>query len=118
MNETQLPRQIRRYQTLDGKEPYSAWFWSLRDPKARAVVLRRMERVKQGNLGDWKRFGPIIELRIDLGPGYRVYLGQEGGTWLILLAGGDKSSQQRDFKRAVRYWHDYKARGKAALGPL
>ncbi len=64
--------------------------------------------MRLGNPGDWKALGDgVFELRIDHGPGYRVYFGQQGFEIVVLLAGGTKSTQQRDIKRAKEYWHEY-----------
>ena len=102
------PREIRRYIAPDGKIPFSEWYYSLRDPKARLKIEVRLERVELGNLGDYQSVGEgVFELRIDYGPGYRVYFGQAGRTIVLLLCGGDKSTQQQDIRKAKEYWADY-----------
>ena len=79
------------------------WLDGLRDVRARARVLVRIERVVAGNFGDSKPVGQgVSELRIDYGPGYRVYFTKQGQWILILLAGGDKSTQASDIKTAIR----------------
>jgi putative addiction module killer protein len=84
-------------------EVYAKWLDGLRDIRARARVLARVERLAAGNPGDSEPVGEgVSELRINYGPGYRVYYKQEGRMLLILLAGGDKSTQSRDIKRALR----------------
>ena len=65
-----------------------------------------------------QRYGAITELRIHVGPGYRVYIGQKGQVLVVLLLGADKSTQSKDFDLARRYWDDYEARGTAASRPL
>jgi len=81
---------------------YAAWFASLRDPQARARVLVRIRRLSLGNPGDVKPVGAgLSELRIDHGPGYRVYFCRRGETLVILLGGGDKTSQRRDIATAL-----------------
>lgn len=81
---------------------YTRWFTSLRDRQARVRILIRIRRLSLGNLGDVKPVGEgVSELRIDYGPGYRVYFVQRGDTLIILLAGGDKKSQSRDIKKAL-----------------
>ncbi len=76
-----------------------------------ARVLARLARVRRGNLGDCKSVGEgVSELRVDYGPGYRVYFAQKGQTLVILLCGGDKRTQEKDIQRAKQYWHDYKQR--------
>ena len=82
---------------------YVKWLDGLRDIRARARVLARIERLAAGNPGDAEPVGEgISELRINYGPGYRVYYKQQGRELVILLAGGDKSSQSRDIKTALR----------------
>ena len=81
---------------------FSKWLESLRDSTARTRVQARILRLRQGNPGDVKLVGHgISEIRIDHGPGYRVYFIQTGRDLLILLAGGDKRTQQRDIKKAL-----------------
>jgi putative addiction module killer protein len=84
-------------------DEYADWFGGLRDREARSRILVRIRRASLGNLGDVKPVGEgVSELRIDHGPGYRIYLTRQGDTVVILLAGGDKSSQRRDIERARR----------------
>ena len=103
----------RRYRTADGKEPLSIWFKTLRDIKAKAMILKRIERLEGGNFGACKpcRDG-VFELKIDFGPGYRVYYSMMGTELVLLLCAGDKSSQHSDIQRAVEYLHDFKERAK------
>ncbi len=83
-------------------ETYSRWFSSLRDRQARARIDIRIRRLSMGNPGDVKPVGKgVSELRIDYGPGYRVYFVQQGDKLIILLAGGDKRTQNRDIKTAL-----------------
>ena len=80
---------------------YSAWFRSLRDRAAKARIDIRIRRLSFGNTGDAKPVGEgISELRVNFGPGYRVYFVQRGNEYVILLAGGDKSSQDIDIRQA------------------
>lgn len=80
---------------------FSNWLAELADPKARAAIAARIVRVELGNLGDVKSVGgKVSELRVDVGPGYRVYLTRTGLTVQLLLCGGDKSTQQADIQRA------------------
>lgn len=102
------PREIRRYIAPDGKVPFGEWLDSLRDRKAKAKIKERLKRVSLGNLGDYKSVGKaVFELRIDYGSGYRVYFGQIGLTIVLLLLGGDKSTQEQDIRKAQEYWADY-----------
>lgn len=85
-----------------GRQKYESWFEKLRDREARFRILARIRRLSLGNLGDIKSIGEgVSELRIPYGPGYRVYVKQQGDTLIVLLAGGDKSSQKRDIERAM-----------------
>lgn len=98
------------YTTNTGKRPYSTWKNRL-DAEARSIIIGRLDRIRLGNFGDAKVIkggGGIYELRINYGPGYRIYFGQQGTTVVILLTGGDKGSQTRDIEKAKRYWLDYK----------
>lgn len=84
-------------------ETYAQWIDTLRDIKGRARILARIERLAAGNPGDVKPVGEgVSELRIDYGPGYRVYFKKRGREIVILLAGGDKSTQEPDIKVALR----------------
>ena len=84
-------------------ELFAKWIEHLRDIQAKARVLIRIERLASGNAGDVKPVGDgISEMRIDYGPGYRVYFIKRGNELIILLAGGDKSSQTADIKVAIR----------------
>ena len=94
-------REIRKTDT------YAQWLDRLRDIKARARVLARVERLAAGNPGDVKPVGEgVSEMRIDYGPGYRVYYTMRGRTLIILLAGGDKRTQTTDIKTAWRLAHN------------
>ena len=82
-------------------EEYVSWFKRLRNREARARILARIRRLSLGNPGDVKPAGEgISEMRIDFGPGYRIYFIQQGETVVILLAGGDKRTQKQDIKKA------------------
>ncbi len=86
---------------------YARWFNSLRDRKARARIDVRIRRLSLGNPGDVKAVGKgVSELRIDYGPGYRVYYTKHGQRLIVLLAGGDKATQKQDIKRALEIVRD------------
>jgi putative addiction module killer protein/probable addiction module antidote protein len=99
------------YQTPDGRNVVAEWLQELRDVKARARITIRLRRVIAGHLGDCKplREG-VWELRIDHGPGYRVYYARTGRSLILLLCGGDKRKQEADIDRAVSYWRDWQRR--------
>ena len=83
----------------------------LNDKQAVARVLARLARLRQGGLGDFKSVGEgVCELRVDYGPGYRIYFGQRGQTLVVLLCAGDKRSQDRDIRLAKQYWQEFKVR--------
>jgi putative addiction module killer protein len=103
--------EIRQYQTGDGRIPVADWLDNLRDRAARLRVLARMDRLTEGLRGDWKSLGGgIYELRVDYGPGYRVYYAQDGTVVILLLCGGTKRTQANDIEKARAYWKDYKTR--------
>jgi len=104
---------IRHYLDPQGRDVYQAWVDELRDREGRKAIVRRVLRIELGNFGDHKfvRDG-VWELRIDTGPGYRVYYAREGDMIVLLLCGGDKGSQGRDIDRAVTCWNDYQRRIK------
>jgi putative addiction module killer protein len=108
-----IPRQVLVFQTRGGQIPFEAWLCSLRDGVAKARILSRLGRVRLGNLGDFRSVGDgVSELRIDCGPGYRLYFGMKGETLVVLLCAGDKSTQDKDIHQAKEYWRDYKEREK------
>lgn len=104
---------VQDYLTLDGQDPYALWLTGLADRHARARVLVRVNRMAAGNFGDCKPVGEgVWELRIDWGPGYRVYYAQAGKRLILLLVGGDKRKQQADIAEALAYWTDWQHRRK------
>ncbi len=108
--------EIREYQTANGRNPFAEWLKTLCDRQAVKAVTARLTRLQAGNRGDWKPVGAgVFELRIDAGPGYRVYCGRDGKTLVLLLCGGDKRTQTKDIERAHDYWKDYKARRKRSI---
>ncbi len=103
--------RVLRYQTADGRRPLAEWLDALADREARSRIVARLDRLNAGLFGDWKSVGGgVCELRIDHGPGYRVYYAQDGNTLILLLCGGTKRTQANDIEKAHAYWKDYKAR--------
>ena len=102
--------EILHYLTASGDDPYQLWLDALKDLKGRVAIQRRVDRVERGNFGDHKfcKDG-VWELRINLGPGYRVYYALEERNVVLLLC-GSKRNQSADIKDAVNYWRDYKRR--------
>ncbi len=101
---------VRQYETAEGACPFADWFDGL-DARAAAKVRTAIARIETGNFGDVKPVGAgVSERRIDFGPGYRVYFGQDGQRLVLLLVGGTKKRQQRDIAQAKAYWQDYKQR--------
>lgn len=82
---------------------FDAWLRRLKDPRGRAAILSRLDRLAFGGLGDIEPVGSgVSELRVHVGPGYRVYLLRRGPVAVVLLCGGDKDSQTRDIRRAMK----------------
>jgi putative addiction module killer protein len=105
---------IVEYVGEDGFAPYRKWFDKL-PVQAAAKVAVAILRLEVGNISNLKWLGTIGEVRIDWGPGYRVYLGKDGEDLILLLGGGTKRRQQADIDRAKRAWSEYKARKSKAM---
>ncbi len=101
--------KVQEYLCEDGSSPYQKWFQKL-DTMAAAKITVAKARLELGNTSNIKWFDGIGEYRIDWGPGYRIYLVQEGKQLIILLGGGSKQSQQTDIERAKKLYSDYKQR--------
>ena len=105
--------ELRTYVASDGRSPFDDWLGGLRDVAARARVRARLARVQAGNFGDCKSLRDgVMELRIDFGPGYRVYFSRQGPVLVLLLCGSDKSDQDRAIREAVKFLDDWKSRGR------
>jgi putative addiction module killer protein len=103
--------ELQFYQTAARKKPFQEWLLDRRDEQALTRIESRLARLVAGNFGDAEPVGEgVMELRIDWGPGYRVYLARLGQVVVLLLCGGDKRTQQKDIKRAKEYFQDYKTR--------
>jgi putative addiction module killer protein len=102
------PRELRNYVDANDDEPFQDWLDGL-DSRMRNIIQARLIRVRNGNFGDCHGVGEgVSEFRIDVGPGYRVYFGQDGDQ-IILLTGGTKKTQAKDIDKAKDYWRDYNA---------
>lgn len=97
---------------INKTEQFLEWIDALKDQKGRARILSRVVAAQGGNFGDCGPVGEgVSEMRIHFGPGYRVYFAQDGVNIYLLIAGGDKSTQQQDIKRAKTFWNDLKKAG-------
>ena len=106
------PQLVEYYETLDGSQPVQEWL-ELLDSRTDVRITARIERLQLGNPGDYKSVGKgVYELRIDFGPGYRVYFALSGISIVLLLCGGTKKTQQADIDTAYEYWSEYKKRNK------
>jgi putative addiction module killer protein len=105
-------KTLRNYVTPLGKVPFLDWLNSIKDQITRLRIRRRLDRLELGNFGDCEPVGEgVSELRLFFGSGYRIYFAEQDEEIIILLCGGDKSSQKKDIKTAKRYWHELKERG-------
>ena len=107
------PKVLKIYITSDGKQPYSEWLRNLRDTMTVARIRTRIDRIEEGNLGQYKSLGTaLFEFKFSFGPGYRVYFAVDGDKIVLLLSGGDKGSQRKDIEKAREYWTDYLMRNR------
>ena len=103
--------ELLRYQRLDGGEPLTEWLDALSDKAAQARIRVRLRNLQAGNWSDAVAVGAgVVELRIHIGPGYRVYCARHGKSIIILFCGGDKRSQKADIKLAKWFWVEWKRR--------
>jgi putative addiction module killer protein len=97
------PREIERYVTADGQIPFDDWFYSIRLTKTQTIISKRLDRVRMGTLGDYRSVGgDVFELRIDYGPGYRIYFGQVGTTIITHLEEDEFEFDPELLKMALR----------------
>ena len=105
--------ELRHYISSDGQDLFARWLDGLRDRQAQARVAARLIRLNNGNFGDCKPVGEDVwELRVDWGPGYRVYYAIEGKRVILLCDGGDKPRQSTDIAQAIERWKEWQQRGK------
>lgn len=103
------PKEIIVYVDENGNEPFNEWLHNLRDIKGKRRISARIERLASGLYGDCESVGEgVLEMRLFFGPGYRVYFGEDDKNIVVLLCGGDKSTQDKDIKNAKLYWKDFK----------
>src|ERR1700744_2795645 len=101
------PKEAFYYRTAHGYCPCEEWIESFKDRKGSAKIRAKIARARAGNLGKCGTVGHgVLELKIDFGPGYLLYFGEHGNKIIILLCGGDKSTQEKDIKLAHTYWTD------------
>jgi putative addiction module killer protein len=106
-----IAMEIRRYLTEAGRDVFGEWMAGLKDARTRAKIVARIDRLAVGNFGGCKALGGgLLELKIDWGPGYRVYYALIGKECVLLLAGGDKRRQSSGIDRARKYLEDYRER--------
>ena len=106
-----VPKRIRIYERPNGEAPFTKWTRGLRDLVGKKAIEARVARIASGNFGDHRFISDgVTELRINIGPGYRVYIGQDQGVYVVLLCGGDKGTQNADIAKAKSYWQDYQLR--------
>ena len=104
-------RTLYYFEETKGRYPYREWLLSLKNPVAVARLDVRLTKLMLGNFGKWLSVGEgVIELKEDFGPGYRIYVGEDGPVIVVILCAGDKSTQTADIQRAKEYWKKYKSR--------
>jgi len=107
-----ITRIVIEYLDEHGNSPFARWFADT-NTAAAVKVTTALYRLEQGNFSNTKSVGKgVFEYKIDFGPGYRIYFGEDGNDLILLLTGGTKKSQSRDIKQAHMYWADFKRRKK------
>jgi putative addiction module killer protein len=105
--------ELQHYCSSDGDDLFGRWLDEVRDTHARARIAARLIRLHDGNFGDCRSVGSgVWELKIDWGPGYRVYYAIDGKRVVLLLEGGDKRTQPQDIARAIERWGDWQQRSR------
>ena len=104
--------EIEIYETSTGKKPFDQWFKTLKDVKAKSLIVSRLDRIKLGNFGDVTPVGDgIHELRFHFGPGYRIYYAKIETQIILLMCGGAKKTQQKDIEKAKQHLKDFILKG-------
>ena len=107
------PYEVEMYEAANGEVPYEKWLKGVKDHTTRGRINAQIGKLRLGNRGRWDSVGDgVFELACDFGPGYRIYFGQVGPAIILLLCGGDKSTQVKDIADAKKYLRDYQARTK------
>lgn len=105
--------EVENYKAEDGAVPFDDWLDGVKDRKTRGRIRAQIGRLRLGNRGNWNSVGEgVYELKLDFGPGYRIYFAQIGPAIVLLLCGGDKGTQGKDIAAAKKYLKDYQARTK------
>ena len=105
--------EIRHYVSRAGRDIFQEWLWSLNDKRTQEKIAARVARLEVGNFGDCKPLGQgLWELRIDWGPGYRIYYSIVGKELVLLVSGGEKRRQSADIELALAYLRDYRERNQ------
>lgn len=105
MTQQTRPREVLVYAHPDGKEPFWEWLDGLRNLQAQTNIEHRIKRLEHGLLGDCDSIGDsVFELRVHVGPGYRIYFAEFGGNTILLLTGGTKKTQTKDIQQAKHLW--------------
>lgn len=98
---------LRNYVTKAGKVPFADWIKNIKDPTTRHRIRRRLDKVEVGHYGDYRVLGEgVCELKLDFGPGYRIYFAEINNVIVILLCAGDKRNQDNDIQTAKMYWKE------------
>ena len=114
-----IGQTVYYYVALSGRTPYLEWYHSIRDKKTQGIIDERITRLWLGNFNQCKPVGKsVFELKISYGPGFRIYFGRIGIAIVLLLTGGDKSTQEEDIQKAHKYWEDYRRRRDEATRKL
>ena len=104
-------RTLYYFEETRGRYPYREWILNLKNPVAVARLDVRLTKLTLGNFGKWRAVGEgVIELKEDFGPGYRIYVAEDGPVIVVILCAGDKRTQPADIQRAKEYWKQYKSR--------